>query len=138
MQLTAKARYAITAMLDLAINTKQQPVTLDIISRRQYISLSYLEQLFAKLRKKDLVKSVRGPGGGYLLNDTAANINIGQIIEAVDENVDLRRCKGLKSCKDGKECISHKLWCEISEQIRLFLTNKTLAEVIVDYNRKHK
>ena len=97
MQLTTKGRYAITAMLDLAINHhKHIPVALDVISQRQNISLSYLEQLFARLRKKGLVKSIRGPGGGYLLNLKTQDINLTQIIEAVDENIDLRRCKALK------------------------------------------
>jgi Rrf2 family iron-sulfur cluster assembly transcriptional regulator len=91
MQLTTKGRYAVTAMLDLASNDTGKPITLDIISQRQNISLSYLEQLFAKLRKALLVKSVRGPGGGYLLNTAAQEISLTQIIEAVDENIDLRR-----------------------------------------------
>ena len=96
MQLTTKGRYAVTAMLDLASNESAKPVTLDMISQRQNISLSYLEQLFAKLRKASLVKSVRGPGGGYLLNVNAIDVTLTEIIEAVDENIDLRRCHGAK------------------------------------------
>jgi Rrf2 family iron-sulfur cluster assembly transcriptional regulator len=134
MQLTTKGRYAITAMLDLATNTSGKPTTLEIISERQNISLSYLEQLFAKLRRASLVKSVRGPGGGYLLDTSAESINLTQIIEAVDENIDLRRCKGLADCNNGQQCISHKLWCEVSDQIRLFLKSKTLQQVIDDHN----
>lgn len=130
MQLTTKGRYAITAMLDLAANNTGKPITLDIISQRQNISLSYLEQLFAKLRHADLVKSVRGPGGGYLLNEREKDISLTQIIEAVDENIDLRRCKGLGACHSGKQCISHQLWCDVSEQIRDFLDTKTLKMVI--------
>lgn len=130
MQLTTKGRYAITAMLDLAANNTGKPITLDIISQRQNISLSYLEQLFAKLRHADLVKSVRGPGGGYLLNEREKDISLTQIIEAVDENIDLRRCKGLSVCHSGKQCISHQLWCDVSEQIRDFLDTKTLKMVI--------
>ncbi|CAC9592229.1 Iron-sulfur cluster regulator IscR [uncultured Candidatus Thioglobus sp.] len=134
MQLTTKGRYAVTAMLDLASNDTGKPITLDIISQRQNISLSYLEQLFAKLRRAELVKSVRGPGGGYLLDAAAKDINLTQIIEAVDENIDLRRCKGLASCHNGRQCISHQLWCEVSEQIRTFLNGKTLQMVIDDHN----
>ncbi len=134
MQLTTKGRYAVTAMLDLASNDTGKPITLDIISQRQNISLSYLEQLFAKLRRAELVKSVRGPGGGYLLDAAAKDISLTQIIEAVDENIDLRRCKGMGSCHNGRQCISHQLWCEVSEQIRTFLNGKTLQMVIDDHN----
>jgi Rrf2 family iron-sulfur cluster assembly transcriptional regulator len=134
MQLTTKGRYAVTAMLDLASNDTGKPITLDIISQRQNISLSYLEQLFAKLRRAELVKSVRGPGGGYLLDAAAKDINLTQIIEAVDENIDLRRCKGMASCHNGRQCISHQLWCEVSEQIRTFLNGKTLQMVMDDHN----
>ena len=134
MQLTTKGRYAVTAMLDLASNESARPVTLDMISQRQNISLSYLEQLFAKLRKASLVKSVRGPGGGYLLNVSAENVTLTQIIEAVDENIDLRRCHGLKNCLRGKQCLSHHLWCEVSDQIRGFLSTRNLQQVIDDYN----
>ena len=134
MQLTTKGRYAVTAMLDLASNGSARPVTLDMISQRQNISLSYLEQLFAKLRKASLVKSVRGPGGGYLLNVNAENVTLTQIIEAVDENIDLRRCHGLKNCLRGKQCLSHHLWCEVSDQIRGFLSTRNLQQVIDDYN----
>ncbi|MCS5592196.1 MAG: Rrf2 family transcriptional regulator [Gammaproteobacteria bacterium] len=134
MQLTTKGRYAVTAMLDLASNDTGKPVTLDIISQRQNISLSYLEQLFAKLRKASLVKSVRGPGGGYLLSPPAQDVTLTQIIEAVDENIDLRRCHGLKNCLRGRECVSHHLWCEVSDQIRSFLSDKNLQQVIDDYN----
>ena len=137
MQLTTKGRYAVTAMLDLASNESSKPVTLDMISQRQNISLSYLEQLFAKLRKAKLVKSVRGPGGGYLLNINAEDVSLTQIIEAVDENIDLRRCQGLKNCLRGRECVSHHLWCEVSDQIRGFLSGKNLQQVIDDY-KLHK
>ena len=138
MQLTTKGRYAVTAMLDLASNDSARPVTLDIISQRQNISLSYLEQLFAKLRKASLVKSVRGPGGGYLLNISPKEITLTQIIEAVDENIDLRRCQGLKNCLRGKQCLSHHLWCEVSDQIRDFLSTRNLQQVIDDHNVNEK
>lgn len=130
MQLTTKGRYAVTAMLDLASNNTGKPITLDIISQRQNISLSYLEQLFAKLRQAGLVKSIRGPGGGYLLDTVAKDITLTQIIEAVDENIDLRRCRGMTNCNNGKQCISHQLWCDVSTQIRTFLNSKTLQMVI--------
>ena len=134
MQLTTKGRYAVTAMLDLASKESTTPVTLEMISQRQNISLSYLEQLFAKLRKASLVKSIRGPGGGYLLNISPEEITLTQIIEAVDENIDLRRCHGLKNCLRGKQCLSHHLWCEVSDQIRNFLSTRNLQQVIDDYN----
>ena len=133
MQLTTKGRYAVTAMLDLASNESAKPVTLDMISQRQNISLSYLEQLFAKLRKASLVKRVRGPGGGYLLNVNAVDVTLTEIIEAVDENIDLRRCHGAKDCLRGKQCWSHHLWCEVSDQIRGFLSTRNLQQVIDDY-----
>ena len=133
MQLTTKGRYAVTAVLDLASNDSSRPVTLDMISQRQNISLSYLEQLFAKLRKASLVKSIRGPGGGYLLNVNPVDVTLTEIIEAVDENIDLRRCHGAKNCLRGKQCLSHHLWCEVSDQIRGFLSSRNLQQVIDDY-----
>ena len=133
MQLTTKGRYAVTAMLDLASNDSTRPVTLDMISQRQNISLSYLEQLFAKLRKASLVKSIRGPGGGYLLNVDPIDVTLTEIIEAVDENIDLRRCHGSKNCLRGQQCLSHHLWCEVSDQIRGFLSSRNLQQVMDDY-----
>ena len=133
MQLTTKGRYAVTAMLDLASNDSTRPITLDMISQRQNISLSYLEQLFAKLRKASLVKSIRGPGGGYLLNVNPVDVTLTEIIEAVDENIDLRRCHGSKNCLRGKQCLSHHLWCEVSDQIRGFLSSRNLQQVMDDY-----
>lgn len=133
MQLTTKGRYAVTAMLDLASNDSSRPVTLDMISQRQNISLSYLEQLFAKLRKASLVRSIRGPGGGYLLNVNPVDVTLTEIIEAVDENIDLRRCHGARNCLRGKQCLSHHLWCEVSDQIRGFLSSRNLQQVIDDY-----
>ena len=120
-------------MLDLASNDSSRPVTLDMISQRQNISLSYLEQLFAKLRKASLVRSIRGPGGGYLLNVNPVDVTLTEIIEAVDENIDLRRCHGAKNCLRGKQCLSHHLWCEVSDQIRGFLSSRNLQQVIDDY-----
>ncbi|MEM9102933.1 MAG: Fe-S cluster assembly transcriptional regulator IscR [Pseudomonadota bacterium] len=130
MKLTTKGRYAVTAMLDLAIHYDKGPVTLADISRRQGISLSYLEQLFAKLRKSELVKSVRGPGGGYLISRNARDINIAEVIDSVSENVDATRCGGAGDCQDGNECLSHQLWCDLSEELYRFLESISLASVI--------
>jgi Rrf2 family iron-sulfur cluster assembly transcriptional regulator len=139
MQLTTKGRYAVMAMLDLSYNSKEKkPLTLSLISERQNISLSYLEQLFTKLRHNGLVKSVRGPGGGYLLNKEMQDISISDIIEAVDENVDLRRCKGFANCNQGTKCISHALWCDVSDQIRTFLQNITLQKITDDHQKGQK
>ncbi|NVJ59796.1 MAG: Fe-S cluster assembly transcriptional regulator IscR [Gammaproteobacteria bacterium] len=130
MKLTTKGRYAVTAMLDLAIHAKASPVTLQDISGRQGISLSYLEQLFAKLRKNDLVKSIRGPGGGYQLQGAADSVNIAKVIDAVNESTDVTACGGKGNCHDGQQCITHDLWCELSEQIHSFLSGITLQDVI--------
>ncbi|MGX5174097.1 Fe-S cluster assembly transcriptional regulator IscR [Aliikangiella sp. IMCC44653] len=130
MRLTTKGRYAVTAMLDLALNGKNQPVNLSDISERQAISLSYLEQLFSKLRKNDLVKSIRGPGGGYQLNADINEINVAQIINAVNESMDVSRCEGRANCHDGKQCLTHNLWIDLSAKINEFLNNITLAEII--------
>jgi Rrf2 family transcriptional regulator, iron-sulfur cluster assembly transcription factor len=130
MRLTTKGRYAVTAMLDLAINRGQEPITLADISQRQGISLSYLEQLFSKLRKHGLVSSARGPGGGYRLSRGAETIAIADVIAAVDESVDATRCKGLQNCHDARACLTHQLWTDLSEQIREFLSGITLAQVV--------
>jgi Rrf2 family iron-sulfur cluster assembly transcriptional regulator len=130
MKLTTKGRYAVTAMLDLALHNGNQPVSLAEISERQDISLSYLEQLFAKLRKAGLVVSMRGPGGGYQLNGTPADIVVADIIGAVDENIDATRCGGLGDCQDNKRCLTHDLWINLSSQIRMFLSEITLADMI--------
>ena len=121
MRLTTKGRYAVTAMLDLALHANQGPVSLADISARQEISLSYLEQLFAKLRRNDLVKSVRGPGGGYRLGAEAAEIVVAQIIDAVNESIDATSCGGEGNCQDGQICLTHHLWCDLSKQIHDFL-----------------
>jgi Rrf2 family iron-sulfur cluster assembly transcriptional regulator len=117
-------------MLDLAINREQGPITLADISQRQGISLSYLEQLFSRLRKKGLVDSARGPGGGYRLSRSADAIAIADVVSAVDEKVDATRCKGLKNCNDSRACLTHQLWSDLSEQIRDFLSGITLADVL--------
>ncbi len=130
MRLTTKGRYAVTAMLDLALNARETPVSLADISERQGISLSYLEQLFARLRRNELVSSVRGPGGGYQLARDAAEIQIVQVIDAVDELVDATRCQGKGDCQGGETCLTHYLWCELSDQIHEFLSGISLASLV--------
>ncbi len=130
MKLTTKGRYAVTAMLDLALHTDKGPITLSDISQRQGISLSYLEQLFARLRKNSLVSSVRGPGGGYRLARTADEIFVAQVIIAVDEPVDVTRCSGKGGCQDGHICLTHNLWTDLSDQIHQFLSSISLGQII--------
>jgi len=130
MRLTTKGRYAVTAMLDLAINYQNGPITLSDISKRQGISLSYLEQLFSKLRKNGLVDSARGPGGGYRLSRDANEIAIGHIITAVDEKIDVTQCGGKGDCLDGGPCLTHELWCDLSKQIYDFLNNISLGQLV--------
>ncbi|MBL4680712.1 MAG: Fe-S cluster assembly transcriptional regulator IscR [Pseudomonadales bacterium] len=134
MRLTAKGRYAVTAMLDLAVHDDQGPISLADISERQGISLSYLEQLFAKLRRKELVKSVRGPGGGYQLSRSAKDIHIAEIVDSVDENVDATKCNGRANCQQGETCLTHELWSDLSDQIHNFLSSINLAGLIEKRN----
>nr|WP_290698604.1 Fe-S cluster assembly transcriptional regulator IscR [Halomonas sp. UBA3074] len=131
MRLTTKGRYAVTAMLDLALHAHNGPTSLSDISQRQEISLSYLEQLFARLRRAGLVNSVRGPGGGYLLSQPAEAISVSKVIDAVNESVDATRCQGLSDCQQGDTCLTHHLWCELSVQIRHFLDEMTLAQLVL-------
>jgi Rrf2 family iron-sulfur cluster assembly transcriptional regulator len=130
MRLTTKGRYAVTAVLDLALNSKNKPVSLSDISDRQAISLSYLEQLFSKLRKNNIVKSVRGPGGGYLLNASQDDISVAHIINAVNETIELSRCEGRANCLGGKQCLTHNLWVDLSDRINDFLDNISIGELI--------
>ncbi len=130
MKLTSKGRYAVTAMLDLALHAGSGPVTLAGISERQGISLSYLEQLFTRLRKHGLVSSTRGPGGGYRLSRSAYDIAVADVVSAVDESVDATRCGGQANCQDGKRCLTHELWTELSEQIRSFLGGISLGQLV--------
>ncbi|BCD96582.1 Fe-S cluster assembly transcriptional regulator IscR [Marinagarivorans cellulosilyticus] len=130
MRLTTKGRYAVTAMLDLALFSTNGPVSLADISGRQDISLSYLEQLFSKLRQNDLVKSVRGPGGGYRLKHPLENIFVAQIIDAVNESVDATNCAGKGNCKQGEVCLTHYLWDDLSQQIHQFLSRISLADLV--------
>ena len=130
MRLTTKGRYAVTAMLDLAIHHDGGPVTLADIARRQGISLSYLEQLFALLRKRGLVTSIRGPGGGYRLGREADGIAVVDVIAAVDESVDATRCGGRENCQGEERCLTHDLWQDLSKQIYDFLSAIDLAQLV--------
>ncbi|MPV85528.1 Rrf2 family transcriptional regulator [Ostreibacterium oceani] len=131
MRLSTKGRYAVTAMIDLALHQEEsQLVSLAEISEVQGISLSYLEQLFARLRRYDIVKGVRGPGGGYRLARPASDISIADIINAVDEKLDATRCAGHENCQDGRKCITHELWFDLSQRIYGFLHNVSLQEVV--------
>ena len=130
MRLTTKGRYAVTAMLDLAIRYDRGPISLAEISERQGISLSYLEQLFTKLRRAELVKSTRGPGGGYSLSSSSYEIPVSDVIIAVDEKMDTTRCGGLGNCHDDERCLTHELWTDLSEQIRQFLDSISLGSLV--------
>ncbi len=130
MRLTTKGRYAVTAMLDLALNAEKGPISLADISKRQEISLSYLEQLFSKLRQQSLVSSVRGPGGGYKLSGDPETISVAQIIDAVNESIDATNCGGAGTCQQGQVCLTHYLWCDLSDQIHNFLSGITLASLV--------
>ncbi|MFN2338765.1 MAG: Fe-S cluster assembly transcription factor [Gammaproteobacteria bacterium] len=129
MKLTSKGRYAVTAMLDLALHAQKGPVTLAGISERQGISLSYLEQLFTRLRKQGLVTSTRGPGGGYSLSRPARELMVADVVTAVDENVDATRCGGDANCHGGERCLTHDLWMDLSDQIHGFLGGISLGEL---------
>ena len=133
MKLSTKGRYAVMAMVDLACNTDGRPVSLADIADRQEISLSYLEQLFGKLRKGDLVKSVRGPGGGYLLARDCADIRVSDIILSVDEPISATRCTpgSPNGCRENNSrCLTHDLWSELSNQIYLFLNSVSLDDIV--------
>ncbi|MDH5228825.1 MAG: Fe-S cluster assembly transcriptional regulator IscR [Gammaproteobacteria bacterium] len=132
MRLTTKGRYAVTAMLDLAINYVDGPITLSDISKRQGISLSYLEQLFSKLRKRGLVDSARGPGGGYRLSRDAGEIAVSDVIAAVDESIDVTRCGGQGNCQDDGRCLTHELWQDLSQRIYSFLDGITLGQLVAN------
>ena len=136
MRLTTKGRFAVTAMIDVAMHGTKGPVTLAGVSQRQKISLSYLEQLFGKLRRHGLVDSVRGPGGGYRLARAPAAISVAEVIVAVDEPIDATQCAGRESCKeDGKRCMTHELWANLNAHIFTFLRSVTLAELV---SQQHK
>jgi len=135
MRLTTKGRYAVTAMVDLALHAKSGPVCLADIAKRQEISLSYLEQLFAKLRRKSLVKSIRGPGGGYLLAKSEELLTVAEIIDAVDETIDATNCSGQANCHEGGMCLTHHLWANLSLKIHEFLSEISVATLIKQTQR---
>jgi Rrf2 family iron-sulfur cluster assembly transcriptional regulator len=130
MRLTTKGRFAVTAMIDVALHGSDAPVTLAAVSDRQKISLSYLEQLFGKLRRHGLVDSVRGPGGGYNLARAAAEVSVADIILAVDEPIDATQCGGQENCRDDRRCMTHELWAGLNAHIFSFLRSVTLAELV--------
>lgn len=130
MRLTTKGRYAVTAMLDIALHCHSGPISVVDIAERQGISAAYLEQLLAKLKKRGLLASVRGPGGGYQLEQDLARISVSSIITAVGDGVDATRCHGTGTCQDGHMCLTHELWSELSEEIDGFLTGISLADLV--------
>jgi Rrf2 family transcriptional regulator, iron-sulfur cluster assembly transcription factor len=132
MRLTTKGRFGVTAMVDLAMSQGEHPVTLAAISQRQKISLSYLEQLFGKLRRRALVDSVRGPGGGYRLAQDMAKISVADIILAVDETLDSTRCGGMENCRDEDKCLTHNLWANLNQHIFNYLGAVTLKQLVDD------
>jgi len=134
MKLTSKGRYAVTAMLDVAIHATAGPVSLADISERQGISLSYLEQLFSRLRKSGLVNSVRGPGGGYRLGRCSAQLTVADVISAVNESIQATRCEGTSGCQSGNQCLTHSLWADLSSRIEEFLQSITLSELVEQRN----
>jgi Rrf2 family iron-sulfur cluster assembly transcriptional regulator len=130
MRLTTKGRFAVTAMIDLAMRDGNGPVTLADISERQKISLSYLEQLFGKLRRKGLVASTRGPGGGYRLAKGTDTVSVADVILAVDEPIDATQCGGRENCRDERKCITHDLWQSLNDHIFDYLRSVTLAQLV--------
>jgi Rrf2 family iron-sulfur cluster assembly transcriptional regulator len=136
MRLTTKGRFAVTAMIDLAMQHGSGPVTLAEISGRQKISLSYLEQLFGKLRRHQLVESVRGPGGGYVLAKDMAGVSVSEIILAVDEPIDATQCGGKENCDDDRKCLTHDLWAALNERIFDYLGGVTLRQLVDNQKAK--
>ena len=136
MRLTTKGRFAVTAMIDLALRSHNGPVALAAISQRQQISLSYLEQLFGKLRRQGLVESVRGPGGGYCLALPMDQITVASVIRAVDEPVDATQCGGLGNCHDDQPCITHDLWMGLNAHIYQYLESVTLGQLVRGHREK--
>ena len=130
MRLTTKGRFAVTAMIDLALNAQNNAVKLNSISERQQISLSYLEQLFSKLRRAGLVESIRGPGGGYILGRDAGEINIAQIIAAAEDELDATLCKGKANCQSGAPCLTHNLWENLNHTMNAYLSSVTHAGLL--------
>lgn len=136
MRLTTKGRFAVTAMMDLALRDSSGPVTLAEISSRQKISLSYLEQLFGKLRRHELVDSVRGPGGGYRLAKETARISVADIILAVDEPIDATQCGGKENCRDEQKCLTHDLWATLNDRIFEYLEAVSLRQLVEEHRAR--
>lgn len=136
MRLTTKGRFAVTAMIDLALYGDEGPVTLAGISDRQKISLSYLEQLFGKLRRHQLVESVRGPGGGYCLARPMAKISVADIVRAVDEALDATQCGGRENCRDEERCMTHELWTTLNFKMYEYLESVSLADLVTKQLQK--
>lgn len=136
MRLTTKGRFAVTAMLDVALYGQAQPVSLTAISERQNISLSYLEQLFGKLRRAELVNSVRGPGGGYILAKAADQINIAQIVAAAEDKLDATQCHGTATCNRGSPCLTHQLWENLNQTIDAYLRGITLEQILQERTQR--
>jgi Rrf2 family iron-sulfur cluster assembly transcriptional regulator len=136
MRLTTKGRFAVTAMVDLAMRQTRGPVTLAAISERQHISLSYLEQLFGKLRRRKLVSSVRGPGGGYRLAQPMQGISVAEIVIAVDEPLDATQCGGKENCADDKRCMTHELWANLNKKMHEYLSSVSLADLVAQQAEK--
>ncbi len=136
MRLTTKGRFAVTAMVDLALRQTRGPVTLAAISERQHISLSYLEQLFGKLRRHKLVTSVRGPGGGYNLARQPQTITVAEIISAVDEPLDATQCGGKENCHDDRRCMTHDLLATLNEKMQNYLSSVTLGDLVAHQQGK--
>lgn len=130
MRLTTKGRFAVTAMVDLAMRQTRGPVTLAAISERQSISLSYLEQLFGRLRRRKLVSSVRGPGGGYRLAQPMQSVSVADIVIAVDEPLDATQCGGKENCADDKRCMTHDLWATLNKKMHEYLSSVSLADLV--------
>ncbi len=138
MRLTTKGRFAVTAMLDLALHEVDKPVTLAGISERQGISLSYLEQLFSRLRRNGLVNSARGPGGGYRIARQHAEISVSDIITAVDELIDTTQCGGEENCHDEHRCMTHDLWTTLNSKILEYLSGVSLADLVASQREGKK
>src|SRR5437763_11649091 len=136
MRLTTKGRFAVTAMIDVGVHGVRGPVTLAAVSERQRISLSYLEQLFGKLRRHGIVDSVRGPGGGYNLARAAAELSVAEIITAVDEPIDATQCGGRENCHDDRRCMTHELWAGLNNHIFEYLQSVTLEQLVRQQSEK--
>jgi Rrf2 family iron-sulfur cluster assembly transcriptional regulator len=137
MRLTTKGRYAVTAMLDIALHRHRGPVSVTEVAERQAISSAYLEQLFSKLKRAGLLQSVRGPGGGYELAKPLGLVSVSDIVAAVGEGVDVTRCQGAADCHDGATCLTHDLWSALSDHIDDFLTGVTLESLLAQREVQH-